>query len=139
MTMMDSVALRFFIDASGPSCLRARSYLSYCRHDLLGMERLLQQQTTGDRPRSDWRKPGCVDHRKAGIVLSASLGDLPVVDLSGQPDVGDQDVGRPPSAPGQRLLAVGRMDDVEEAEVARAGSMKPGSGAFTPITAGFRR
>jgi hypothetical protein len=46
-------------------------------------------------------------------VLPASFGDLPAVDLSGKPDIGDEDVGGPSPAPGQRLLAVGRVDDVE--------------------------
>ena len=46
-------------------------------------------------------------------MLSASLGDLPAIDLSGQLDVCDQDVGGLSPAPSQRLLAVGSVDNVE--------------------------
>lgn len=77
------------------------------------MERLLQKQAAGDGARSDRRKSGRVDHRKFGVVLSASFGDLPAVNLSGQPDVCDENVGGPSSTPGQRLLAVGSVNDVK--------------------------
>jgi hypothetical protein len=53
MAMMDVFALGFFIDASGPSCLRARGHLSYSPYDLLGKEGLMQQQAAGDGARGD--------------------------------------------------------------------------------------
>lgn len=45
-------------------------------------------------------------------MLPTAFGNLPTVDVSGQLDVGDQYVSNSSPAPGQRLLAVGRVDDV---------------------------
>jgi hypothetical protein len=42
-------------------------------------------------------------------MLTAAFGDLPSVDVSGQLDVREENVGAP--APCQRLFAIGRMDD----------------------------
>ena len=44
-------------------------------------------------------------------MLTAAFGNLPSVDVSGQLDVRDENVGGLPPAPCQRLFAVGRMDD----------------------------
>ena len=46
-------------------------------------------------------------------MLTAAFGDLPSVDASGQLDVRDENVDDPSPAPRQRILAIGRMDDVE--------------------------
>jgi hypothetical protein len=46
-------------------------------------------------------------------MLTAAFGDLPSVDASGQLDVRDENVGGPSSVPRQRILAIGRVDDVE--------------------------
>lgn len=52
-------------------------------------------------------------------MLSAKLGDLPAIDLSRQPNVGDQDIGRSLLAPCKRLFAVARMDHIEALVVQR--------------------
>jgi hypothetical protein len=46
-------------------------------------------------------------------MLSAAFGDLPTVDLSGQPDVRDEHVGEPPAAPLERFFAIDGVDDIE--------------------------
>ena len=46
-------------------------------------------------------------------MLTAAFGDLPSVDVSGQLDVRDENVGDLPPTPCQRLFAIGRMDDNE--------------------------
>ena len=45
-------------------------------------------------------------------MLTAAFGDLPSVDASGQLDVRDENVDDLSSAPRQRLLAIGCMDDL---------------------------
>lgn len=53
-----------------------------------------------------------MDHRAFGILLSATFGDLPSVDASGQLDVCDENVADPPPVPRQRFFAVSHMDDL---------------------------
>ena len=53
-----------------------------------------------------------MDHRAFGILLSATFGDLPSVDASGQLDVRDENVADPPPVPRQRFFAVSHMDDL---------------------------
>jgi len=53
-----------------------------------------------------------MDHRAFGILLSATFGDLPSVDASGQLDVRDENVGDSPPVPRQCLFAVSHMDDL---------------------------
>ena len=43
-------------------------------------------------------------------MLTATFGDLPSVDLSRQPDVGDQHVSTLPLAPRQRLFPIAGVD-----------------------------
>jgi len=45
-------------------------------------------------------------------MLTAALGNLPSVDVSGQLDVRDENVGDPPPVTRQRLFAVSHMDDL---------------------------
>jgi len=44
-------------------------------------------------------------------MLTAALGNLPSVDVSGQLDVRDENVGGLPPAPCQRLFAIGHMSN----------------------------
>ncbi|MGY4358535.1 hypothetical protein ACVWZR_007663 [Bradyrhizobium sp. i1.3.1] len=46
------------------------------------------------------------------MMLTAVFGDLPAVDLSGQPHIGDKNVGRRTFAPRKRFFAVAGVDDV---------------------------
>lgn len=47
------------------------------------------------------------------MMLSAAFGDLPTIDLSGQPDVPDEHVGESPAAPLHAFFAVGSVDDIK--------------------------
>jgi hypothetical protein len=46
------------------------------------------------------------------MMLTAVFGDLPAVDLSGQPHIGDQNVGRRTFELRKRFFAVAGVDDV---------------------------
>ncbi len=70
----------------------------------------MQGQTAGDGAGGDGREAGRVDHRQVGIMFAATFRDLPSVDLSRQPNVGDQHVGDQAPAPCQRFFSVGCVD-----------------------------
>jgi hypothetical protein len=73
---------------------------------------LLQEKAAGDRTGRDRREARGVDHRQLRMMLAAAFGNLPAVDLARKADVGDQKLGDPALAPGQRLFAAGCMDHV---------------------------
>ena len=60
---------------------------------------LPQGQTSRHGPCRDRREGGRVNHPESGIMLATAFGDLPAVELSGQLDVGDENVRDTPAAP----------------------------------------
>jgi hypothetical protein len=78
--------------------------------DAVGLVGLLQGETAGHRTGLDRRKARRVDHLQLGIMLPTAFGDLPSVDSTRQPDVGDQSVRDVPRAPRERLFPVGSVN-----------------------------
>lgn len=76
------------------------------------MEGLPHNPAAGDGAWWGGRKARRVHDRQFRILLSAALRDLPSIDLSGQPDVGDQHVCDVALAPGQCVLPGARVDHV---------------------------
>src|SRR5437762_2297508 len=88
-----------------PGALETRALLSrhllHGRKHRLGIEWLLQKTAPRYRTGLNWRESGRVDHRQAGVMFAATFGNLPSVNVTGQPDVGDQQICNPPFAPHQ--------------------------------------
>jgi hypothetical protein len=76
------------------------------------MEGLLHDPAARDGAWRSGRKACRVDDRQFRIAFAAALGDLLAVNVSGQPDVGDQHIRDVALAPVQRLFPVARVDDV---------------------------
>ncbi len=91
----------------------SRRHLSYRLDNLLRMVRLLQHEAVRYRSGRHGREARRIDHRQLRMMLTAVFGDLPAVDLSGQPHIGNQNVGRRPFAPRKRFFAVAGVDDVK--------------------------
>lgn len=70
---------------------------------------LLQHSAAGDRTGCHGREARRVDHRKAGLVFTAALRDLPSVNIAWQLDVGNQDVRDLPSARARDKGLVGTL------------------------------
>ena len=80
---------------SGPSV--SAEFLHHL-DDLVRVVGLVERPAPGHWVRGGWREAGGVDDRQVRIVLAAAFRDLPPVNLSGQPYVGDQHVGGMPCA-----------------------------------------
>ena len=87
-------------------------HISHRADDRVGMVRLLQTSAARYRTGRNRRVSRRVDHGQVGIVLAAALRDLPSIDAA-QPDIRDEKVRLVPSALGERLFAVLRLDNLD--------------------------
>jgi hypothetical protein len=92
---------------------RSFGYLPDGPDNVLGVEWLLQEHAPSHGPRGYRRKAGRIDDRQIWIMLSAAFGDLPTVDRSGQPDIGDEYVRELPPTPLERFFGGGCMHNIE--------------------------